>query len=183
MVLKNIMGDTVPFSQSQKWYSDYQFSKENALSGVDLPETYCTVIQDNDPVLDSNRVAVLAKIKQMVKKYPNTTFYFFYSPLSMATWYTYYAEGEFDKVASFMEISMRELLRYENVKLYFPITYDRITCLDSFKDLYHYGPDIQYQIFEDMHLGRNQITENNYRQVISDFRTMVHSCDFAKIFG
>ena len=100
----------------------------------------------------------------------------------MAGWYSFYAKGTFFTEMAQLEYSMQQLLEYDNVRLYFPATYEMITDLDSYKDDTHYDMEIQYQIFEEMRDDQNRLTKDNYKQYVQDFREMVLNCDFEKLF-
>lgn len=81
-----------------------------------------------------------------------------------------------------LKYSMEELLECENVKLYFPATYEMITDFDSYKDSQHYDLEIQYQIFEEMRDGKNRLTKENYKAYIENFTNMVLESDFEELF-
>ena len=78
---------------------------------------------------------------------------------------------------------MKELLKCENLQLYFPSDYEMITDLESYKDLQHYDMDIQYQIFEEMKNEENMLTSENYQEYMNEFRDMVMESDFEKVFS
>ncbi len=171
-----------PMNEAYTWYENYKndFSKENVLREIVLPDQILP-IEQKDSTIPNETINAIKKIKKFVKHYPDTRFKFFYSPYSMAYWYNSYQEGNFLREVSILKYSMKELLKCENVQLYFPITYEMITDLDSYMDLKHYNMKIQYQIFEEVRDGVNQLTKDNYQEYIKEFKTMVMECDFSKI--
>lgn len=172
-----------PLNKAYMWYEKHKndFSKENVLQGLDLPEEFFPIEQQNVSI-NKEIIHAVQKIKEFVTDYPDTQFLFFYSPYSMAYWYSSYQSGRFLTDVSILEYSMRELLNCENIKLYFPTSYEMITDLDSYKDTGHYNMEIQYQIFEEMRDGDNYLTKDNYQEYIEEFRAMVMDCDFSEIF-
>ena len=173
-----------PISEAYSWYGEYKnsFSNENVLQLIDIPDSFLEVEQQKAVILDETTRSV-KKIKGFVEKYPETTFQFFYSPYSIAYWYNSYVCGTFLQDMENLEYSMKELLKCENLQLYFPSDYEMITDLESYKDLGHYDMDIQYQIFEEMKNEENMLTSENYQEYMNEFRDMVMECDFEKIFS
>ncbi len=179
---ENAEGTAAPMNEAYSWFESQKdgFSKENVVRLLELPEVFSEVEQDEPVILDET-VRSVQKIKEFVRKYPRTKFLFFYSPYSMAHWYSRYAAGAFLTDVENLEYSMKELLDCENLELFFPSSYEMITDLDSYKDLGHYDLDIQYQIFEEMRDGENLLTEENYKCYMEEFREMVMECDFGSV--
>ncbi len=181
---ENKKGTVKPIGETYSWYGEYKnsFSKENVLQLIDIPDSFLEVEQQKAVILEET-IRSVKKIKGFVEKYPETTFRFFYSPYSIAYWYDSYARGTFLQDMENLEYSMKELLKCENLQLYFPSDYEMITDLESYKDLGHYDMDIQYQIFEEMKNEENMLTSDNYQEYMNEFRDMVMECDFEKIFS
>lgn len=177
-------GNVEPLEKAYMWYGTYKddFSKEKVLNEIAIPDDI-GYVEQKKPVISDNVIGAVRKIKKFVLDYPNTTFKFFYSPYSIAHWFNSYQYGDFFTDVSILEYSMRELLECENIELYFPTDYEMITDLDSYKDTEHYDMEIQYQIFEEMRDGKNQLTKDNYQEYIEEFKKMVIECDFTKVFG
>lgn len=181
---ENNKGTIKPISEAYSWYGELKnsFSKENVLQLIDIPDSFLEVEQQKAVILDETTRSV-KKIKGFVEKYPETTFRFFYSPYSIAFWYNSYVCGTFLQDMENLEYSMKELLKCENLQLYFPSDYEMITDLESYKDLQHYDMDIQYQIFEKMKNEENMLTSENYQEYMNEFRDMVMECDFERVFS
>lgn len=171
-----------PMNKAYMWYEEHidEFSKENVLQGIPLPDKFFFVKQ-NEPLIPDETIKAVEKIKKFVMDYPDTKYKFFYSPYSMVHWYNSYRNGRFLTDVSILEYSIKELLECENVELYFPTNYEMITDLNSYKDTGHYDMEIQYQIFKEMRDGDNRLTKDNYQDYMEDFKTMVMECDFSKV--
>lgn len=180
-VKRNRNGTVTPLSEVYQWYSWQTFSKENALKGLTLPEEFLPVPQEAGTISDTTILAV-DQIKRLADQYPETTFCYYYSPYSMARWYSNYKNGSFITECSIMKYSVQELLKCENVRLYFPITYEIITDLDNYKDSSHYNMYIQYYIFEEIRDDTNRLTTDNYERYLTDFQNAVVECDFEAVF-
>lgn len=184
VLVKNEKGTVDPINEAYGWYEEAKdsFSKENVLRILDFPDVFLEVEQQDAEISDEVILSV-DKIKGLVEKYPKTTFQFFYSPYSIAHWYNSYIKGTFLRDMEHLEYSMEELLKCKNVKLYFPMDYELIMDLDSYKDMEHYDMKIQYQIFEEMKNEENELTTDNYQEYMNEFREMVMECDFEEIFS
>lgn len=107
-------------------------------------------------------------IVDIVKKHPETTFRFFFSPYSMCWWDNAYRTGERDAVLSAQEICIRELLKYENVSLYYYQDDEEIiTNLDNYMDTIHFSKEINYYICNNMINEVDKVTEENVNDLLS----------------
>ena len=180
-IKRNINGTVKPLSAAYQWFRGETFSKEQVLKDFSFPDEFLPVPQGTGTISDIT-IAAVDQIKQLADQYPETTFCYFYSPYSMAYWYSYYQNGTFISKCDIMKYSVQKLLECENVRLYFPITYEIITDLDNYKDSQHYGMNIQYLIFEEIRDDINRLTTDNYERYFSDFQNAVMECDFKAVF-
>lgn len=174
----NREGTAQPLNLFQSWYEPEFFSQEGARCELDLPVTVEEVEQREPEITENNRAAV-QKLTDLTKVYPDTVFYIFYSPYSLVAWYEYYyTEGDLLNNLDLLKYSMEKLLKCDNIRLFFPATYEMMTSFDEYRDATHYGRDISYRIYEEMRDGKNQLTEENYRDKMEEFRDMLLNCDF-----
>ena len=80
---------------------------------------------------------------------------------------------------------MEDLLKYENVELYyFQNVEEIVTNFDNYKDYTHHNEEINYYIFESIcKTGRHRITKENYRKEIEEMYNLALNYDYSKIFG
>lgn len=178
--IKNIWdGEVTELKNAYSWYEDMRedFSGERVISRIIWKEDYKN-IEQKDYSVDVNLMKVVEQIKQIVLSNPETVFKFYYSPYSILHYYTYVANGSFDRIVTTYEYSMKILLECENIELYFPTSLEMITNLDKYKDLEHYDLDIQYEIFEQMRDGENRVTIDNYQEYVRDFKDMILNYDY-----
>lgn len=108
-------------------------------------------------------------LTDMVTKHPETTFKFFFSPYSMCWWDNSYRSGERDEVLSAEKICIKELLKYDNVEIYYyQDDVDVITNLDNYMDTIHFSKEINYYICEKLIAGEDRITEENVDELLSN---------------
>lgn len=160
------------------------FSKENMLSNYSRPDI------SNDHV-DFEKSNMLNKVKgnldnitTLVEEHKDTNFVFFFVPFSVLYWDNSLRTGQFDAEMDAVVYSMKTLLQYDNVEIYFYHNEkDIITNLDNYKDYSHYCSTINNQITEYIYEKRNHITKDNYELYVNDFRNFIKSYDFETIFS
>lgn len=115
----------------------------------------------------------LALLTNQVNSHPETTFKFFFPPYSMLWWDNIYREGDMEAYLYNMEQAMEALLTCENVKLfYFQNDREVIMNLENYMDIIHFSPEINHYICECISSGKNQVSEDNYREIISEMREL-----------
>jgi hypothetical protein len=143
---------------------------------------------DMSPGLDEeSRKMVAENIRQnfvdLVNKYPDTTFYIFYTPYSIVWWDYMNQEGmmmwQFDAELIATEL----LLECPNVRLYnFNNKYDIIENLDNYRDKEHYSSEINSLILEWIAKGDGLVTEDNYLSRLEEEKGYFLNYDYDTIF-
>jgi hypothetical protein len=136
---------------------------------------------------DESKDMVAENIRQnfvnLVNKYPDTTFYIFYTPYSICWWDFMNQEGmmmwQFDAEL----ISTELLLECPNVRLYnFNDQYDIIENLDNYRDKEHYGAWINTQILEWIAADEGLVTKDNYLERLEEEKRYFLNYDYESIF-
>lgn len=130
---------------------------------------------------------VRANIQQnfvdLINKYPDTTFYIFYTPYSICWWDFMNQEGMLNMYFDAELIVTELLLDCPNVRLYnFNEQYDIITNLDNYRDKEHYGSWVNTMILEWMASGEGLVTKENYMQRYEKEQQYYSSYDYEGIF-
>lgn len=112
-------------------------------------------------------------LTERINSHPETVFYIFIPPYSMLWWDNIYREGDTEAYLYNLEQAMQELVRYDNVKLfYFQNNREIITNLENYMDIIHFSPDINRYICESLIDGKHQVNEENYRKNISEMKEL-----------
>ena len=93
------------------------------------------------------------------------------------------AEKEYstDIMLEFKEYAIKEMLSYDNVKLYdFQNLDDIVLNLDNYKDTIHYSSKICDDIVRDISEDKNLITKENYKEKIEHLRNIISEFDISK---
>lgn len=114
------------------------------------------------------RATIEQNVVSLAREYPGTTFYYFFSPYSIAYWGTLYENGTLNRQIDGEKIAIEQMLQCENIKLYsFNNHWDITTNLDNYKDTVHYGEWINTEILHMVHDGIGLLTKDNYEEYIN----------------
>ncbi len=160
--IKGEPGGITSFDDYANWMSEARFGKKYALQKDDKYEQ--NVPQEE--LTEEDRELVLSNIRQNVtriaKEHPETEFYYFFPPYSIVWWSNQYAEGQAKRMLEAEELSIREMLPCENIRVFSWNTQVAIISnLDNYRDRSHYGEWINEQILQDMRDGAHEITSGN----------------------
>ena len=130
---------------------------------------------------------VTANIQQnfvdLVNRYPDTTFYIFYTPYSICWWDFMNQEGMINYYFEAELIATKLLLECPNVRLYnFNDKYDIITNLDNYRDKEHYGAHVNSMILQWLSTGDGLVTKDNYRELFEKEKEYYLNYDYESIF-
>lgn len=119
----------------------------------------------------------------LVNRYPETTFYVFYSPYSICYWDFLNQEGMMQMQFDAELIATELLLECPNVRLFnFYDQYDVITNTDNYRDKEHYSAEINSQILEWMASGVGLVTKDNYLERLEIEKEYYLNYDYESIF-
>lgn len=159
-----------------------EFSRSAVLKGYSRPEKSDTK-RDSDIVMDKAAVNLSQNITPLLEAHPETEFVFYFVPFSILYWDQEVRKGSLDSTLDAVEYAVGQLLRYENVKVFFfHNEKDIITDLDNYKDYSHYGKWINSYLTQAMAAEQNRLTTDTYRNKIEELRQYIHSYDFDDVF-
>lgn len=139
------------------------------------------------PLSEEDKEMVAGNIQQnfvdLVNRYPDTTFYIFYTPYSICWWDFMNQEGMINWYLDAELVTTRMLLACPNVKLYnFHDKYDIITNLDNYRDKEHYAAHVNSMILEWLAAGEGLVTEENYMERFEQERQYYRGYDYEAIY-
>ena len=118
--------------------------------------------------------------------YPEMQFVFFIPPYSIAWWDSLYVGGGIQAVESrisFEEYVYKELLQYENVKVFaFNNEFEMICADGNYTDEVHYTSAINAQILQWIYDGKHEITKENYKEYIDEIYNFYMYFDYDSYF-
>lgn len=167
------------------WEWEHPVGKEHVLEAYERPETKAGeqkafTEEDAKTVTDN----VTENVIRTVEENPDTMFYFYTPPYSVAFWDEAERNGDLVRYFEAEKLQAELLLPYDNVKLYtFTDHYDITENLDNYMDPTHYGSKISDQIIDWIYEGKGLLTEENYREKIQEMEDFYLSFDYDSIFG
>ncbi len=178
-VVGTLAGKNQTMMRDGSWMEDESvYCKENALSTL----TYPMKQQENKGekyFIDNLTDNLTYNIIPFVKEHPETEFYFYMVPYSITYWYMNKQEGKLDAEIYNARFAVGELLKYDNVKVYFfQNDIDIITDLSNYKDHTHFKPSINSYMTNQMAEDGYRITKETYEKVFDNFYDYLTNFDY-----
>lgn len=126
---------------------------------------------------------VTENIVSLVNRYPDTTFYLFYTPYSICYWDSLVQEGSMIRQFEAELLATELLLACPNVKLYnFFDQYEVITNLDNYRDKEHYAANVNSMMLEWMADDVGLVTKENYQELLEREKQYYMNYDYDGIY-
>lgn len=187
MALKNIMitikddkSGMTNFDEYCNWNKKYKFGKHYVVK-----KQYGKNLNQKD-LSDNDKQTIYQNINENVialaKANPNTTFYYFYPPYSIAYWAEENESGNLLRTFDGIVYATDIILEYPNIKLYyFGNMHDITENFDNYKDTTHYGEHINSKMLEFMYGDVGLLTNDNYKEILSKEREYLLSYPYDEI--
>ena len=122
---------------------------------------------------------VAKNFEEIIKNHPETRFYLFFTPYSIAYWDLVYHEGNINLQMEATRIFAERLLSYENVRLYCFFDNTNLICnLDNYADAGHYTGEVNDDILQWMWSGAYRWTKDNFEEKLEEMETFYGSFDY-----
>lgn len=183
MVMTMLGVPSTTMNEYSSW--DKETGLEHIMALYDRWEVRAEMI---DGLTEEEREMVTTNIKEnfvdLANKYPDTTFYIFYTPYSICYWDFLNQEGMMKMQFEAEQIATELLLECPNIKLFnFYDQYDVITNTDNYRDKEHYSAEINSKILEWMASGVGLITKDNYLERLEIEKEYYLNYDYDSIFN
>lgn len=170
------------FDAYSNWMGGYTFGiKTVCPDGVAVKEA-------GEPVhlTEEERATVLGNVRQnitsLAERYPEVTFYYFFTPYSIAWWQSVVQAGTIYKQLEAEELVIEEILKCSNIRLYsFNNLTDITTDLNHYKDTTHYGSWINSLMLHYMYDGKCLLTGENYKKYLEEELAFYLSYDYVML--
>ncbi len=139
-------------------------------------------------ITNDEKKMVIGNIKQNItsvaEKYPEVTFYYFFTPYSAVWWKSLVDDGTIYRQTEAERIMIEELLPYENIKLFsFNNLINITTNLNNYKDAVHYGQWINSLMLRYMHDDKCLLTVENYEAYLNEEISLYLTYDYNALNG
>lgn len=175
-----------------------QFDKDNYESGNDnrkefvlknykRPERENIIPDDSETreifhMMDRN---LQVNVINTIDENPDITFYLFFPPYSICWWdsLNQYGEAVLLRRIAMEQYAIEKLLPYDNVRLFsFFNNYNLICDLNNYIDEVHYVGNVASDVLYWMKQGKYELTEENYKEYISEITAFYSNYDYDIIF-
>lgn len=119
----------------------------------------------------------------LFQKYPDTTFYLFYTPYSICFWDSLIQMDTLERQFQAEQLGTEMLLNCPNVKLFnFFDQYDVITDVNNYRDKEHYAAWINTKILQWMASDTGLVTKENYLERLEAEKQFYRNYDYDAIY-
>lgn len=126
---------------------------------------------------------VCTNVVSLAKNHPETTFYYFFPPYSIAYYGELYEKGELELVLESEKIAIEIIINQPNIKLFsFNLNKNLVTDLDNYADHIHYGEWVNSKILYWMKNDIGRITKENYKEYLHNEREFFMNYDYNSLF-
>lgn len=172
----------IDFDQYSYWMDAYTFGANAVLEDEITFEEPGTPVHMTDGEREVIRDNIEQNVIALAEKYPDVTFYCFFTPYSAAWWESRVADGTIYKQIEAEECMIEQILECPNIKLYsFNNRTDITTDLNNYKDLIHYGAWVNSLILKWMHSGQYLLTRENYSDYLAEELSFYTSYDYSAL--
>lgn len=172
------------FDEYSSWNYLYKFGKDIVISQYKRPIKSKNKEKITDDYINKLKKNINYNFIEIAKAHPETEFYLYFAPLSVVWWDEYNQNGILDFRIDGIEEAIKELLTCDNIKVfYFVNETDITTNLSNYTDLVHYGEWINSKMLQDMAVGKNQLTKENYKDAVNKTREFYRNYDYDSLFA
>lgn len=122
-------------------------------------------------------------IVEIMKDYPDTQFYLFFTPYSICEWADLFYNGNLDIQIEAQKIAIEAILQCENAHLFsFCNNFDMVCDLDNYIDTKHYAYWVNDDILYWMYQGNYQLTYDNYNEYLEEIKLFYTNYPYEDIY-
>lgn len=173
-------GGMTPFDEYSSWAGQESLGAGIVLgdrTSFEAPETEVTSLSEDE--IKTLTDTVKQNITDTAAAHPDTQFYYFFPPYSAAYWGGAWEKGTLIKELECYRLAAQLILPYENIHLFAFDDITDITCnLDNYKDVGHYGGDINDMILDMMYHDENRLTLDSYNEYYDQLEQFYLNFDF-----
>ena len=174
------------FDAYSYWGDNYAFGKQYVFETAGYPRFSApagqvSLTKDEKDTIWQN---VQQNVVELAKEHPETQFYYFFPPYSIAYYGKLYSEGKLLRFLQMEQLAIELILSCENIHLFsFNTKFDWITNLENYKDEAHYGAWINSDMLRLMKTDEYRITNKNVDSYLRTEHKFYMSYDYSSVFA
>ena len=165
-------------------WDSVEFSKKRALAEITEfrePDGDNHLSEEETEQLRQNIQENVLKTAQL---YPETTFYYYIPPYSIASWGLCRGANDLSKRFEAEELLISMSLEQENIRLFSFATHTEWTTdLNNYCDIVHYSPKMNTLILQEMKEGTSQLTRENWKSYLEAEKEFYSSYPYNGLIG
>lgn len=174
------------FDDYANWMTGQTFGKDSVLKGWTISNIISNEKRASTNLSESEIDLIRENMRNNVisacREYPDVDFYYFLTPLSIASWYESYELGGIYRRIEKEKVAIEEILECENIRLFgFDAEADIMADLNNYRDKEHYGSWINSFILYSMKENRFEIRQDNYREYLDNLSQLVMNYDYESL--
>ena len=129
------------------------------------------------------RENITENIVNLANKYPDTTFYLFYTPYSIVYWHSHVRDNTMERQFQAEKLATELILQCPNIRLYnFYENYDLVCNLDNYRDKEHYSAEVNSLLLTLLQEDTYLVTKDNYIEKLAKEKEFYQNYDYDSIF-
>jgi len=175
--------ESTTFDDYSNWDDAYTYGKEAVMKGYNRPEKAAEKRVMTDAEFMRMRGNVDQNYLELARENPETQFYYFFTPYSIAWWDSIQRNGTLEWYISLMKEASQMMVECDNVHLFsfFDAT-DMVCDLSNYKDIAHYSGDINSQLLQWMKEEEHRLTVENYEAHWNAVLDFYSTYDYERLF-
>lgn len=171
------------FDRYAYWQPGKSFGSKTVLENMEpfsVPNDVTQLTEEDRERIHDN---ITQNVTDLCNRYPETVFYYFFTPYSAAWWGEVWSRGELERQIDAERYIIELILECDNIKLFSFNTFARITCdLNNYKDVTHYGEWVNSSMLQYMKEDVGRLTDENYLEYIESLHELYSSFDYNSLF-
>lgn len=174
---------TTGFDEYGNWMASYTFGKEAVDATYIREDKIDKEEQISAEDYKNMNENATQNITELADSHPEIDFYLFFTPYSIYYWDRLNQAGILKKQLEAEKYVIELLLQYDNIYLFsFFTEFDMICDLDNYKDIAHYGENVNSQILLWMAEGKHELTQDNYQEYCQQMKDFYINYDYDAMF-
>lgn len=186
-IFDRVTGRKENVDEAYNFSSRFPFSKEQVLKDA---APFRENIKANPPAEKTAKDAYISRCKEnlsnllpFIEENEETCFIIIYSPYSIMNWEKKLLAGTLEAQLYTDAYAIEQFLTYDNVRVfYFQDEYEMITDLDKYMDTCHYVEEYNHYMEQCIRDGKNEITEENYKERLENMYEIVVSYNYKAVW-
>ena len=180
--LEGKAGGITSFDTYANWMHGVTFGRDAVMSGVGQMQENVQQIPISEAEQAAERANIAQNVTALAKKHPETAFYYYFPPYSVALWGSLYSEGTAVQQIEEEKIAIEMMLQCDNIKIFSFSDNPELTAnLDNYRDARHYGEWVNSAILKWMAQGTGQLTKDNYKSYLQKLSDIYLHYDYVAL--